>query len=266
MLERAPQPKRNNAPMRALKELLPATARFRARKQLNRLEHAWRTRFPVVLRYPRATAVTVYRKRQSAAGVARLDSVVVINLATRPDRLAGFTAEMERLGMDARRFEAVPHEHGMVGCTRSHVACLEEMIANGWAAMMVCEDDARFLVDRRELDLVVDRFLDDPGSDLACLAYNHFGVEPHDSLFLRATDTQTTACYVVKASIAPALLATWRRSAAALAEGRSTPQDNLDLAWKRLQRAYTFVIPVRRVARQEDGFSDIERRVVQYHV
>jgi glycosyl transferase family 25 len=257
--------------MVALKHAFPLALRFRVRSWTNRFGHFRRARLPIVVRAPLAAATTAWLERRTARvgkhGLARIDAIFVINLAKRADRLAGFSHEMRRLALaGVRRVEGVRHERPSVGCARSHLACLEEMVAHGYASAMICEDDARFLAGRAELDVLVDRFLDDDDAEVACFAYNQFRVRPHDALFLRATDTQTTACYVVKASIAPALAAAWQHAAREATADADAGASTLDIAWKQLQKERTFVIPVRRAARQEHGFSDIEQRVVRYGV
>src|SRR5690242_10821177 len=105
-------------------------------------------------------------------GVARVDGIRVINLRSRPDRLKDALAELRRLGIDrVERFDAVAHENRALGCSLSHAGCLQQMLDRGWDSMLVCEDDAQFLLDRRRLDVLIDAFLDDPEAEVACLAY-----------------------------------------------------------------------------------------------
>ena len=95
-------------------------------------------------------------------GLERLGSVMLINLESRPDRLEQATAEMQRLGIhQAERFDAIPSANGALGCALSHAECLRRLLAKDWDAMMVCEDDVEFLVERSHLDALVDAFLDD---------------------------------------------------------------------------------------------------------
>lgn len=213
-----------------------------------------------------ATGATGHRVRHwRGGGVARLDAVIVINLASRTDRLAGFTAEIRRLGIErVVRFDAIRHENGNIGCTRSHAACARMMIDRGWEAVMVCEDDARFIADRPELDVLVNAFLDDPVAEVACLAYRHLFSERHNPLFLRTRQTVTAACYLVKASIVGDLLAAWEEGIEQMERGGDRMRFNVDTAWLPLQYERVFVIPARRVAIQATSYSDIEMRVVSY--
>jgi hypothetical protein len=222
-----------------------------------------------LLHWQVATAVTAYRIRRRgprAGGLARLDALVVINLASRPDRLAGFSAEMQRLRADFVRFEAVAHPKGIIGCTRSHAACVRMMLEHGWKAMMVCEDDAHFLVDRAELDVLVDAFLDDPFAEVACLAYNHHVAEWYNALFLRAIRTRTAASYLLKASIATDLLGIWEHGIEQMEKGEDRKQFGIDVVWWPIQRERIFVIPIRRAAVQAAGYSDVEGARVDYGV
>ena len=107
-------------------------------------------------------------------GAQRLDAILVINLARRGDRLAKFDAEMKRLKISSyTRFEAIEDEVGILGCTLSHAACVRQIVDRSLSCAMICEDDARFLVTREELDVLVEAFLDDDQAEVACLAYKN---------------------------------------------------------------------------------------------
>jgi glycosyl transferase, family 25 len=247
----------------SVKRLLrPVRNRFRPENRL------FTTRLPV------ARAALAYGSLRLACGpprrpfgMARLSRVCVINLADRSDRLAAFNLEAKRLGLeDIERVEGVKHENGALGCAQAHALCVQEQLNRSWSSMMVCEDDAAFLLPRRHLDVLIDRFLDDTQAEVACLAYFHQRVRPYSSLFLRALETQTTTCYIVKASIAPELLAILEEGVCQLTRGGDPFRYCADQAWKSLQQDHVFVVPIRRAAYQRAGYSDIERRDVDYGV
>jgi GR25 family glycosyltransferase involved in LPS biosynthesis len=196
-------------------------------------------------------------------GVDRISALRVINLQARADRLASFTREMERLGIDRfERFEAIEDRIGAIGCTRSHALLLREMIDRAWPSLMVFEDDVRFRLSRERLDVLVDAFLDDELAEVACLEFNAQKTRRYGALFLRATESQNTGCYLVKATIARELLKAFEDGVAAMAKGGDPLLYNVDIVWKQLQRSRVFVAPIEKVAYQEPGYSDIERRFV----
>ena len=209
------------------------------------------------------------RGRRDLVGVDRLDAVIVINLADRPERLRGFEEEMARLGIpNYTRFEAIRDVPGILGCTRSHAECLRQMVESGWTCALFCEDDARFHVSRRELDVLVEAFLADPRAEVACLAYNHCEAPSwYNPLFVRAPrDTRSASCYLVKASIAPDLAALFTEGAEQLASGGDRSAFGIDRIWGRLIASRVFLLPIRRAAFQEPGYSDVESKFVSYGV
>jgi hypothetical protein len=204
------------------------------------------------------------RRRGEQVGIDRLQQVLVINLEHRPERLAGFIIEMDRLGIEnATRFDAIADPSGIRGCTLSHTAVMKQMTERGWNCIMVCEDDARFVVNREQLDVLVEAFLSDAEAEVACLAYWQREVERHDSLYLRTTRSFTTACYLVKASIAADLYTVWAEGARQLGNGGDRYVYGLDQIWNGLQRTRVFVIPIVRAVHQEAGYSDIWEEYVQ---
>jgi GR25 family glycosyltransferase involved in LPS biosynthesis len=211
----------------------------------------------------RLERVRTLRDRGTMVGVDRIPALRVINLEARADRLASFTIEMERLGIERfERFDAIEDRVGAIGCTRSHASLMREMIDRAWPSLMVFEDDVRFQVSRERLDVLVDAFLDDERAEVACLEFNAQKTRRYGALFLRATESQNTGCYLVKASIARELLEAFEDGVAAMVEGGDPLLYNVDIVWKRLQRSRVFVVPVERVAHQEPGYSDIEGRFV----
>jgi len=228
--------------------------------QLRRAQPSWRRRLVAraALRHHAARA-------SRRAGVERLSAVRLINLRSRPDRLAAAMVELRRLDISrVDRFDAIDHPNGALGCALSHAECVRQLLDNGWESMMVCEDDVEFLLDRGRLDVLVDAFLDDPCADVACLAYFVWRSRPHSRLFLRATSVQTTACYLVKRRVAPELFAIWEDGIEHLAKGETPRRYACDRSWMRLQESRIFLVPVIRAARQRSGYSKIEGRVVAY--
>jgi glycosyl transferase family 25 len=256
---------------RLLRRLLPQRYRLRLwllreyfapdSFRLRRAQPSWRRRLVARIVLARGAG----RDGVRPSGVERLSAVRVINLASRPDRLAAFIAEMRKLEIeDVDRFDAIPEENGALGCALSHAEVARQLLTNGWDSMMVCEDDVEFLVDRKRLDVLVDAFLDDRDADVACLSYFVRRSRPHNRLFLRGTNVQTASCYLIKRGVVEELLAVWEDGIEHLARGETPHRYACDRSWLRLQESRVFLVPIVRAARQRSGYSDIERRTVSY--
>lgn len=215
---------------------------------------------------------------------------LVINLDSRPDRLAEVTAEFKRLNIT--QFRRVPASDGGgdggLGCLDSHCRCLEEFLQTDAPAVMICEDDPEFKCTRQELDAHINEFMADDHAQVACLGYNIKRAEPYPTthLFLRARDIQTRVCYIVKRSIAANLNALWRSiyqlriskpaknsknwyATAYKALPITNPGTDIyrgDQSWKILQQDHVFLVPKKRLVIQRPSYSDIEKRNVNYKV
>lgn len=67
-----------------------------------------------------------------------------INLESRPDRLEEVQGELAKMGIVGERVNAVKAKIGGIGCTLSHIRCLEEAKKRGYDWVFICEDDIKF--------------------------------------------------------------------------------------------------------------------------
>jgi GR25 family glycosyltransferase involved in LPS biosynthesis len=70
-----------------------------------------------------------------------VDGIVYINLAKRADRRAHMEALCLAYGIQAIRFEAIEHSHGLYGCGLSHLAVLKIAKKQEWNRVLILEDD-----------------------------------------------------------------------------------------------------------------------------
>lgn len=77
------------------------------------------------------------------SSIQDIKNIVYINLEHRTDRKEMFENEIKNIGFscDPIRFNAVYHPHGAVGCSKSHIECLEMAKREGWPHVLICEDD-----------------------------------------------------------------------------------------------------------------------------
>lgn len=67
-----------------------------------------------------------------------------INLEHRKERDLITRQELKKLGIKKpNRFNAITHEIPLVGCARSHIACLEKAKELGWDYVIIFEDDLK---------------------------------------------------------------------------------------------------------------------------
>ena len=72
-------------------------------------------------------------------------NTLFINLEHRTDRLQHALDEFKKLGINSERVNAVKMKNGAIGCTMSHIKCIELAKSRDWEQVFICEDDITFL-------------------------------------------------------------------------------------------------------------------------
>jgi GR25 family glycosyltransferase involved in LPS biosynthesis len=198
-----------------------------------------------------------------------------INLESRADRRAHVEAQLASLkhsanGLStlvAERFNAIKHAtSGAIGCSMSHLRCIQLAKARGWDHVLVCEDDVLFTNVPLFLTQLTKFMATVPHWDVVLLAGNN--VPPYrvvNSACVQVGSCQTTTAYIVRAHYYDALIANYRAGINLLM--RSPEQKfhyAIDRYWFELQRRDRwFLITPLSVVQRED-YSDIEQRVTNY--
>ena len=196
-----------------------------------------------------------------------------INLESRADRRAHVEAQLASLkhsGLStlvAERFNAIKHAtSGAIGCSMSHLRCIQLAKARGWDHVLVCEDDVLFTNVPLFLTQLTKFMATVPQWDVVLLAGNN--VPPYrvvNSACVQVGSCQTTTAYIVRAHYYDALIANYRAGINLLM--RSPEQKfhyAIDRYWFELQRRDRwFLITPLSVVQRED-YSDIEERVTNY--
>jgi hypothetical protein len=102
-------------------------------------------------------------------GPGRLfEGAILINLDSRPDRLADAMEELKRHDLDTcvLRMSAVKHENGQYGCSLSHLEAVRYARWKGWRSLLILEDDIT----------LTDAFADAAPPPLAELAAMEWGI------------------------------------------------------------------------------------------
>jgi GR25 family glycosyltransferase involved in LPS biosynthesis len=195
-----------------------------------------------------------------------LDHVLYINLESRTDRLAHVNGELNKLGIQGERMNAIKLSNGALGCSLSHIRCLEIAKARELPHIFICEDDITFLHPTLLLENV-EKF-EKSGIEWDVLIIGGNNAPPYDTVSdfcIRAKNTQTTTGYIVRNHYYDTLLANFKAGAFRLMkEPHNKKHYAVDMYWKSLQRTdrWYMIIPLTVV--QYDDFSDIEERPVNY--
>ena len=206
-----------------------------------------------------------------------------INLESRPDRREFIESELPKVGLSLdyiKRFNAVclPKKpgSGAIGCSMSHLRCLETAKKYGWPHCLIVEDDIHFT----NPDVFVEnmnRFLTEYASrfDVCLLAGNNVApVVQRYPFCAKISKCQTTTGYLVMGHYYDTLIANYREGIRQLMadpdcrEGlQYTPCQltySIDKWWFQLQeRDQWFLITPLTVTQRAD-YSDIECRQTNY--
>jgi len=196
-----------------------------------------------------------------------LKHTLFINLEHRKDRLEHVNSEFKKMEIDAERVNAIKMNTGAVGCTMSHIKCLELAKQRDYEYVFICEDDITFRnpeLFKRNLQRFYEN--DDINWDLLIIGGNN--VPPFQQVTeycARVFYCQTTTGYVVKKHYYDTLLKNFRESATGLMREPNNPSTYaLDMYWKRLQLQDFWYMITPPTVTQYESYSDIENRNVNY--
>jgi GR25 family glycosyltransferase involved in LPS biosynthesis len=189
-----------------------------------------------------------------------------INLASRPDRKQHVEEQLKILGINAERFNAIKLPNGALGCSMSHLKCLETAKENSWPHLLIIEDDIKFLnpdVFKRQLNL----FLSNHKSwDVVLIGGNN--IPPYikiDDTCVKVSTCQTTTGYLVNGHYFDTLIENFRSGIKKLLE---FPQQHviyaIDKYWFQLQKRHNWFLIIPLTVTQREDYSDIEKRPTNY--
>ena len=189
-----------------------------------------------------------------------------INLLGRPDRKNHVEKQLERIGLKGERFNAIKLENGAIGCSMSHLKCLENAKKLGLPHIMIIEDDITFL----KPDLFIQQlnyFLSHHSNwDVLLVAGNNMPpYNPIDSSCIKVQRCQTTTGYIVKSHYFDTLINNFKEGINLLLKNPDQHrQYAIDKYWFSLQQKdnWYLIIPLSVVQRED--YSDIEKRPTNY--
>jgi GR25 family glycosyltransferase involved in LPS biosynthesis len=204
------------------------------------------------------------------SSVSDIKYCLYINLESRKDRKEHIEQELKSVGINGVRFNAVKLQNGRIGCSMSHLKCLQIAKKNNWPYVMICEDDLLF-IDKEKAVNHMNQFFKLHSSyrdicKIVLIAGNN--VPPYkniDDTCIRVSHCQTTTGYIVKNEYYDTLMQNIKTGIEKLMKN---PNNHLmyaiDKYWIQLQKKdiWYFLAPV--IAVQREDYSDIEERTTNY--
>jgi GR25 family glycosyltransferase involved in LPS biosynthesis len=194
-------------------------------------------------------------------------NTLFINLDHRTDRLEHAINEFKKMDINAQRVNAIKMKNGAIGCTMSHIKCIELAKTRGWEYVFICEDDITFLnpdLLKKNIEMFFDN--DDILWDILIIGGNN--VPPYQQLneyCARVFRNQTTTGYIVKKEYYDTLLANFKESAANLLRNPENKREfALDIYWNRLQMQDFWYMITPPTVTQYENYSDIEEKTTNY--
>ena len=196
-----------------------------------------------------------------------IKNVLFINLDSRIDRRIHFESQFRKIGLQPQRFSAIRNADGAIGCSMSHVACMELAIKHGWDHVLICEDDAT-ITNPGQLVHQTNQFLKQFGDawDVLLLAGNNY--QPFQQVSeeaVRVANCQTTTAYLVRRPYFERLLANFKQGLKNLIANPSQQTNYaIDQHWKNLQRMdrWYLIVPISVIQRPD--YSDVSQQHVNY--
>ena len=193
-----------------------------------------------------------------------IKNVYYINLESRIDRREHVEKELNKLGWEYKRFNAVKHEYGQIGCTMSHLQILKDAQLNNLDYVVIVEDDITFTNHNLANEKIIK--LMDFNFDVLFISGNiqrtNYKITED---IIKVTYCTTTCGYIVKKHYYQTLIDN-------IEEGLDFLKNNptnkkryaIDIYWLNLQRKdnWYHIYPI--ISYQYDNYSDIEKRHTNY--
>ena len=183
-----------------------------------------------------------------------VDKIIYINLAEATERDERMKVRLAHFPADkVLRFEAIKHEKGYIGCSRSHIECLKLAMQNHWRNVLILEDDAEWTGRGAEC---LQELLANP-YDVILLGSTFCDVDSNH----RVISANATTAYIVNSHYYPRLLSNFTEGLERLIETDLYNTFAIDQFWKQLQKDRWFLVPM---VIQTPGYSYIEKTYVDY--
>jgi len=191
-----------------------------------------------------------------------------INLDHRNDRKEHFENLKTKFSFfkNIQRLSAIQDTNGAIGCGKSHILALEKCLEYDDDVFMICEDDLLISNNNNFISFINTI---DINADWDILTLTPRGdIIPNQELpnnYIRINNNQTTTGYIIKRNMIPILIINLKEAIDGLTRDGKGEIYSIDQYWKRLQNEYKFYYYKYVFAGQLVGYSDIEKKNINYN-
>jgi GR25 family glycosyltransferase involved in LPS biosynthesis len=192
-----------------------------------------------------------------------------INLKSRTDRKMHVEHQLDLIGIrdNVKRFNAIHNVNGRIGCSLSHLKCVQMAKEQNLEFVLIIEDDISFLLPD-EFVKNVNKFLSNSNNiwDVLLLAGNVLPpFTTNDEVSIKITHCQTTTGYIVKRHYYDTLISNIKEGVEKLMKN---PEHHyffaIDKYWINLQKKHRWMLLIPLIVVQRPDYSDIEKRYTDY--
>jgi GR25 family glycosyltransferase involved in LPS biosynthesis len=192
-----------------------------------------------------------------------------INLDHRTDRKQHIENQLEQIRMTGNitRFNAIKNANGRIGCSLSHLKCLQMAKEAKWESVMILEDDILFMLPDKFVENANSFFSNKQNKwDVLLLAGNNLHpFETNDGVSIQVSHCQTTTGYIVKRHYYDALISNIKEGITKLMK---EPEHHyyyaVDKYWLQLQKQDRWMLLIPIIVVQKPDYSDIEKKYTDY--
>ena len=188
-------------------------------------------------------------------------------MESRPDRKQHVEQQLSLLGINADRFNAIKLPNGALGCSMSHLKCLEVAKQNNWPHLLIVEDDILFL-NHNLFKKQFNTFLKNHNNNWDVVLIGGNNRPPFtkiDDTCIKVSTCQTTTGYLVNGHYFDILIDNFRTGIKKL---MLFPEQHtlyaIDKFWFSLQQKDNWFLITPLTVTQREDYSDIEKRKTNY--
>lgn len=191
---------------------------------------------------------------------------IYINLEHRKDRNTSVLKELSKIQIkNPERFKAIEMKNGAIGCSLSHIKCIEIAIKQNYDYVMICEDDIEILNPPLFVENI-NKFLNSTIEwDVVLIAGNN--MIPYNFVTdycIKIYNCLTTTGYIVKNKYFSTLLNNYKEGVTKLMKEQSNSSYKIDKYWLSLQNKDNWYMIIPPTIIQKEDYSDIEKKVTNF--